>query len=361
MRLSFIITVLLLPLLPISLWAQEGKRPLSLENIQYLLEERVSPVRVAALIDEHGVSFEVSDEILEQLGNDAPELKRAVRTIQLRARELALEEERRKFEEARRRAAAEAKRQGEESQKQEEEKRVAAQAGAKPSMVKIPAGEFWMGCNEKVDTQCFGNEKPGRTVYVDAFQIDTTEVTVKAYRSCVESGKCSVKGLTKYGSCNWDKSGRGDDPINCVTWDQARTYCEAVDKRLPTQAEWEKAARGEEGLTYPWGNEWDKTKANTDEGGKGGTVAVASYASGVSPYGVHDMSGNVWEWVQDWYAADYYQKEPDRNPTGPTDGEYRSGRGGSWRHSQRNARVANRFGFIPGNANDGIGFRCASS
>jgi formylglycine-generating enzyme required for sulfatase activity len=281
---------------------------------------------------------------------------------------LALEAEKQNLEEARRKEAQRKKAEEEkrlraeaEAKKKAKEQKTAAAVKTKPGMVKIPAGKFWMGCNEKVDTQCLDREKPGRTVSVDAFQIDTTEVTVKAYRSCVESGKCSDKGLTTYNSCNWDKPGRDDHPVNCVTWNQARTYCEAVGKRLPTEAEWEKAARGEKDWTYPWGNEWDKTKANTEEGGKGGTVAVGSYDLGVSPDGVHDMAGNVLEWVQDWYAADYYQKGPDRKPTGPNSGKQRSVRGGSWAYGQRAARVAYRLRLTSGDIYGFIGFRCASS
>jgi formylglycine-generating enzyme required for sulfatase activity len=376
MRISLIVAVLFLSTLPGFSWAEEGKPPLSLDNIQYLLQERVSPGRVATLIDEYGVSFEATAEILEQLGNDVPKLKRAitrasqlfVRRQQIETDSLALEAEKQNLEEARRKEAQRKKAEEEkrlraeaEAKKKAKEQKTAAAVKTKPGMVKIPAGKFWMGCNEKVDTQCLDREKPGRTVSVDAFQIDTTEVTVKAYRSCVESGKCSDKGLTTYNSCNWDKPGRDDHPVNCVTWNQARTYCEAVGKRLPTEAEWEKAARGEKDWTYPWGNEWDKTKANTEEGGKGGTVAVGSYDLGVSPDGVHDMAGNVLEWVQDWYAADYYQKGPDRKPTGPNSGKQRSVRGGSWAYGQRAARVAYRLRLTSGDIYGFIGFRCASS
>ena len=112
-------------------------------------------------------------------------------------------------------------------------------------MLAIPAGEFWMGCNEKVDKLCIDDEKPGRKVYLDVYSIDRYEVTVADYRRCVEAGTCTDKGLTPYDSCNWDKKGKDNHPINCVDWDQAQTYCRWVGKRLPTEAEWEKAARGE--------------------------------------------------------------------------------------------------------------------
>jgi formylglycine-generating enzyme required for sulfatase activity len=174
------------------------------------------------------------------------------------------------------------------------------------NMVQIPAGAFWMGCKSDVDKSCFADEKPGREVSLDAFWIDTYEVTVADYRRCVEAGKCLKENITKYESCNWNKPDRADHPINCVDWNQAQNYCEWSDKRLPTEAEWEKAARGEDGRVYPWGNTWDASKANTSEGKLGRTAPVGSYTSGISPYKVHDMVGNVWEWVQDWYAKDYY-------------------------------------------------------
>jgi formylglycine-generating enzyme required for sulfatase activity len=184
-----------------------------------------------------------------------------------------------------------------------------------------------MGCNEKVDRECSNDEKPGREVYLDAYAIDSNEVMVAEYRRCVEAGACPTAGLTEYESCNWDKKERQNHPINCVNWQQAQTYCQWAGKRLPTEAEWEKAARGTDSRLYPWGNEWDNNKANV---GTSGTTAVGSYAADTSPYRVNDMAGNVWEWVQDWYAADYYKQGPVRNPKGPTSGQGRVVRGGSW-------------------------------
>ncbi|CAN0565396.1 unnamed protein product, partial [Laminaria digitata] len=124
-------------------------------------------------------------------------------------------------------------------------------------MVSVPAGEFYMGCNERVDSECGDDEKPGKTVHVGAFRIDTTEVTVAAYKKCVDAGACSsgnfrTKSESKY--CNWGHSGRGTHPMNCVNWAGADKYCKWVGKRLPSEKEWEKAARGTDGRKYAWGN-----------------------------------------------------------------------------------------------------------
>lgn len=148
---------------------------------------------------------------------------------------------------------------------------------ARKEMVHIPAGKFWMGCKSDVDQSCEDDEKPGREVDLDAFRIDTYEVSVADYRQCVEAGACSEQNLTKYESCHWNKSDRADHPINCVDWNQARSYCQWAEKRLPSEAEWEKAARGDDGRTYPWGNEWGSGKANTSEGNLGRTMSVGLF------------------------------------------------------------------------------------
>ncbi|MEW6300221.1 MAG: formylglycine-generating enzyme family protein [Thermodesulfobacteriota bacterium] len=213
-------------------------------------------------------------------------------------------------------------------------------------MVQIPAGAFWMGCNEKFDGECYDDEKPGRVVPVDAFHIDRFEVTVAEYRRCVEAGRCSRDSFTVALSCNWGKEGRDHHPINCVNWEQAKTYCEWAGKRLPAEAEWEKAARGTDGRVYPWGNEWDAKKVNTDknEDSFPETAPVGSFPAGASPYGVLDMSGNVFEWTADWYDAAQTA---------------RSLRGGSWNYSARDVRASNRYGDAPGSHRGDVGFRCA--
>jgi eukaryotic-like serine/threonine-protein kinase len=220
-----------------------------------------------------------------------------------------------------------------------------AAAPAKDGMILVPAGEFVMGCNEKVDTECEDDEKPQRQVNVPAFQIDRTEVTVAAYRQCVEARRCSLPDSEGRGSCNWPISGRENHPINCIDWNQAETFCAWVGKRLPTEIEWEKAARGTDGRVYPSGDAWDISKANVYESYDGykDTAPVGSFPAGASPYGALDMAGNVWEWTADWY----------RN------GETRLMRGGSWVDLPRRARTSRRIGTPPGSRLDDVGVRCA--
>ena len=215
----------------------------------------------------------------------------------------------------------------------------------KDGMVSIPGGEFLMGCNEQVDSECEDNEKPQRQINLPAFKIDKTEVTVEAYRKCVDAKHCTLPKTGGRGSCNWDMSEREKHPINCIDWNQAAAFCAWVGKRLPTDAEWEKAARGTDGRVYPSGNAWDITKANVYESYDGykDTAPVGSFPAGASPYGALDMAGNVWEWTADW----------ERN------GETRSLRGGSWVDLPRRARTSRRIGTLPISRLDDVGFRCA--
>ncbi|MBH25697.1 MAG: hypothetical protein CMH57_14845 [Myxococcales bacterium] len=227
-------------------------------------------------------------------------------------------------------------------------------------MVMVPAGEFIMGSGRF--------EKPHRKVYLDVFWIDVHEVTVDAYAACVRAGECGEPARTRTNSsyCNWGYEDRGNHPINCVTWQQAVDFCEWKGRRLPTEAEWEKAARGTDGKTYPWGEEKAScSRAVMDDGGDGcgedRTWEVGSKPEGVSPYGAHDMAGNVWEWVSDWYDSDYYAEAPMRNPEGPPSGSYRVSRGGGWYFSGVNLRAANRGFYAPSHAFHYLGFRCAGS
>jgi len=216
-----------------------------------------------------------------------------------------------------------------------------------------------MGCNEKVGAKCAENEKPGGKLYLGGFSIDKHEVTVADYKKCVEAGKCSTDDLTKWGEYNWGIVGRGDHPINFVDWKQAKAYCAWAGKRLPTEAEWEKAARGTDGRIYPWGDEWDSSRAHVDTRRGRGTLSVGSYASGVSPYGVYDMAGNVWEWTNSLdkpypYKADDGREDP--NPSGR-----RVLRGGSWGGTAERARASDRGWGDPVLRVGDVGFRCAKT
>jgi formylglycine-generating enzyme required for sulfatase activity/tRNA A-37 threonylcarbamoyl transferase component Bud32 len=225
-------------------------------------------------------------------------------------------------------------------------------------MVFVPAGEFTMGSNE-------GNsdEKPQHPVYLDAFWIDKYEVTNALYKKCVDAGKCQSPNPTRsytrssyYGNASFDNY-----PVIYVSWNDAKTYCEWAGKRLPTEAEWEKAARGTDGRIYPWGNTFDKSLLNSYESNIGDTTQVGKYLGGASPYGALDMAGNVWEWVADWYNSTYYTSSPRDNPKGPSSGQYRVVRGGAWDYSGGNVRPAYRSRYAPSDANDLVGFRCARS
>lgn len=232
-------------------------------------------------------------------------------------------------------------------------------------MVLVPEGEFIMGrddTNEEVG--------PSHTVYLDAYYIDKYEVTNSQYRACVDTGVCEAqeKGSDAFENPEFDSY-----PVDNVNWDMAKAFCEWRGGSLPTEAQWEKAARGTDGRTYPWGEEVpvDETFGNfkyegfieDSQGFDGNTVPVGSYEKGVSPFGAYDMIGNVYEWVADWFSATYYQTSPTSNPLGPESGEcmYGSGackvmRGGAWQSGAYSASA--RIESPPSYASDAVGFRC---
>jgi len=191
----------------------------------------------------------------------------------------------------------------------------------------VPAGEFEMGSN----TSSYTEERPAHTVFLDDYYIDTYEVTNARYKSCVDAGICQPPQETSSATrSNYYVNADFDDyPVIYVDWDMAVTYCEWRGAHLPTEAQWEKAARGTDGRSYPWGEGIDAVNANYYYI-IGDTTVVGNYDSGISPYGLYDMSGNVWEWVADWYSGTYYQDSPSSNPTGPEGGQYHVLRGGSW-------------------------------
>ena len=223
------------------------------------------------------------------------------------------------------------------------------------TMVLIPQGEFRIGSNVgKVD------EQPVHQVYLDAFWMDQTEVTNTQYQKCVASGSCT--NPSSEGSFTRPRYYASDDqyadfPVIHVNWYQATTYCTWAGGRLPTEAQWEAAARGTDGRTFPMGDHVDKDSANY-AGFVGDTARVGSYPSGSSPYGVLDMAGNVWEWVFDWYGQDFYRRSPNRNPTGPPSGSSRVLRGGSWEDDTDLLRSANRNFNDPHASTTTWGFRC---
>lgn len=216
-------------------------------------------------------------------------------------------------------------------------------------LVLVPAGEFLMGSTDD-DPAAGPDEKPQHTVYLDAFWIGITPVTNRQFR---------LFQPTHHSPDNFD----GDDqPVVQVSWEDAIEFCERVGMRLPTEAEWEKAARGSDGRKYPWGNE-PPSRVHAHYGAIwifwGKTSPVGAHPKGASPYGALDMAGNVNELVSDWFGESYYTFSPSRNPKGPSTGKYRVGRGGSWCDLARHVRSSTRFYLDPTNRDTHYGFRCA--
>jgi formylglycine-generating enzyme required for sulfatase activity len=218
-------------------------------------------------------------------------------------------------------------------------------------MVSVPAGDFEMGCSVP-DTQCRDDEKPLHQVTLGAFDIDRTEVTQDPYAACVEAKACGAP------SCDWDCS-KTNYPAGCVTWAQAKAYCAWAGKRLPTEAEWEKAARGTDGRLYPWGNDIpDCAHANMASCGAR-AEPVGNHPAGASPYGALDMAGNVVEMVADWYDAGFYKTSPKDSPSGPASGTRYIGRGGGYKSDPVWLRASARDWYDLWDASPSLGFRCA--
>ncbi len=258
-------------------------------------------------------------------------------------------------------------------------------------MVFVPGGRFTMGSDPEVDTDADSDEQPQHGVTLDPFWIDRKEVSNAQFATFLnEMGNQTEGGVTWLDAADTDarieqvdgafrpQAGFADHPVTEVSWFGAQAYCawaggEAITATLPTEAQWEYAARGPEEFIYPWGNEFDGEKVNfcdvncsfshsdTDwDDGFALTAPVGSYPDGDSWVGALDMAGNVWEWTADWYNSDYYENAPDENPTGPAEGTSRVLRGGSWNFTQPFVRAASRDVHVPDDSSNNLGFRCVA-
>jgi formylglycine-generating enzyme len=216
-------------------------------------------------------------------------------------------------------------------------------------LVRIPEGEFRMGSAEGEGEP---NEHPQRKVYVSPYLIDKAEVTWGQYEKFSKATGTPLPEPPLWGMLD-------DYPVTAVIWSEAAAFCEWVGGRLPSEAEWEKAARGEDGRRYPWGEDWDPDRCNTRDGGPHRPRGVGVFPGCVSPYGALDMCGSVWEYCLDWYEEKYYETSPTRDPRGPGSGQLRVLRGGSWLEPSISTRPALRRGTDPLWRNTRHGFRCA--
>jgi eukaryotic-like serine/threonine-protein kinase len=230
-------------------------------------------------------------------------------------------------------------------------------------MMYVPAGPFIMGSNAE---SYYDDEDPAHEVYLDAFWIDKYEVTNGQYQQCVEEGFCVILPSTEASRTREQYYGNpefADYPVIYVEYYAAFDYCLwASDRRgltLPTEAQWEKAARGTDERLYPWGNTSADCSLLNMAGCNEDTVAVGSYPGGASPYGVMDMAGNVWEWTRDHYGENYYSVSPMNNPEGPEEfSDMNVIRGGSWGEGDDNQRTVRRYAAYVGSTWYSLGFRC---
>jgi formylglycine-generating enzyme required for sulfatase activity len=243
--------------------------------------------------------------------------------------------------------------------------RQAKNIGKDPAqMVLVPAGEFTMGSAVGA-----AHEQPEHKVFLDAYYMDMYEVTVGQYAKFLKATGMNPPPMWT----TMDQPHHQSRPVVNVDWTDANKYCEWAGKRLPSEAEWEKAARGTDGRIYPWGNDPpDSRKANYGKdkwNNHAALLPVGQLKDGKSPYGIHDLAGNVWEWVNDWYDPDYYATSPSSNPKGPEGGKYKVLRGGSWDFAPENLQSARRDLNVPSSTdydspayrNFNSGFRCAKN
>lgn len=241
-------------------------------------------------------------------------------------------------------------------------------------MIRIPAGSFLRGSAEGTGLP---GERPQRELFLSEFRIDERPVTFGDFRSFVDGGGYSTRALwsdagwefTQVNSWTrprfWDedewKHVTGEtQPVVGVSFFEAEAYARFANKRLPTEAEWEKAARGTDGRLYPWGHDWETGRCSFRGGPVRAAPAVGAFPLGASPFGVLDMAGGVWEWCSDWYDESYYARAPDRDPRGPETGTMKSARGGAWNAMPLQNRCANRNAWKPTARFSNLGFRCAA-
>ncbi|HME91321.1 MAG TPA: SUMF1/EgtB/PvdO family nonheme iron enzyme [Myxococcaceae bacterium] len=240
-------------------------------------------------------------------------------------------------------------------------------------MVAIPEGPFLRGSTDEVG---LADEHPQRRIHLSAFSIDRLPVTFADFEAFIQSsgyareelwspeGWSFVRssGLVRprfLGEPEWAHVTGARQPACGVSFWEADAYARFVGKRLPTEAEWEKAARGADGRLYPWGNGWDPGRCSFRGGPVRAAPPVGQFPSGASPYGVLEMAGGVWEWCADWYHPGEYARSPERNPTGPAIGEVKVARGGAWNALPLQNRTANRNAWKPTARFSNLGFRCA--
>ncbi len=238
-------------------------------------------------------------------------------------------------------------------------KKDTAPAVAETPMAEIGEGPFGMGVD---GAQALEDERPRHQVWLDRYTMDRHEVTTARYAAFLAA-------TNRTPPWQWetvDLALHHDRPVIGVDWEDAQAYCRWIGKRLPTEAEWEKAARGTDERLYPWGNSTPTTAlANFALGARFSyaqvLMPVGRYQQAASPYGLFEMAGNVWEWVQDWYGASYYETSPSRNPPGPEQGQFKVVRGGSWSDLPKYLLTYGRFKLPPATRNSYTGFRCARS
>lgn len=217
--------------------------------------------------------------------------------------------------------------------------------------VYIPAGEFLMGSRQDKGA---GRLK-AHMVYLDAYWIDQTEVTNAMYARCVADGACwPPASVNPY----FGKAEYADHPVVYVGWQKAQEYCRWVGGRLPTEAEWEKAARGTDGRRYPWGNKRPTDSLLNFNGTHGQPQSAYAYLTGISPYGLLNMAGNVREWTADWFSETYYEVSSYKNPQGPSSGEVKSLRGGAYWDDAKQVQTFYRLSHDPTSPGENRGFRC---